>query len=141
MCGNSLLEEFEGIKLFDERLLGEVKKDSYEEINNINKEINKLYMASGDNSKEIKSLENKKKKLQKDMKKDKETQQITLGDSLANRIKESKKKLADLKKLQKEFFNEQNKKKKKELKEGIDRIEWELIEETLNEENNQKKEE
>jgi len=133
MCGNSLLEEFEGVKLFDERLLGEVKKDPYEEINNINKEINELYNSIGDKSKEIKLLENKKKRLQKDMKKDRETQQITLGDSLANRIKESKKKLSELTKLQKQFFNEQNKKIKKQLRENIDRIEWELIEETLKE--------
>src|SRR3989344_4252230 len=47
MCGNSLLEEFEGIKLFDEKLLGEVKKDNSLEIKRVGEELDRLYQELG----------------------------------------------------------------------------------------------
>ncbi len=84
MCGNSLLEEFEGIKLFNE---SSIKKQS------------KIEEFS-----EMSSIQ---------------------------------KKLRELKGLQNEFFNEQRKYQKKSLKVKIDNIEWELIEETLKESDNE----
>jgi hypothetical protein len=149
MCGNSLLEEFEGVKLFDERLLGEVKKDYSFEIAQIDNKITELRKEKGEialgkkNDKKIKDIEKEIKKLMK-IKEEflagpkQEIQQTTLEDSLQIRIKESRKKLAELKKLQKEYFSEQNRKIKKRLREDIDRIEWELIEETLKEQGNEK---
>src|SRR3989338_2803154 len=47
MCGNSLLEEFEGKKLFDEKLLGEVKKDISSDLNQITDEIAQVYQELG----------------------------------------------------------------------------------------------
>jgi len=47
MCGNSLLEEFEGVKLFNEKLLGEVKKDNSKEIKQIENEIKELEKERG----------------------------------------------------------------------------------------------
>lgn len=93
-CGNSLLEEFEGVKLFDEKLLIELPEE--------------------------------------------EVQHVTLNEALQKRIKESQKKLKDLKDLQKEFFNEPNREFKEQHTKGIDKIEWELIGETLKEEGNEK---
>jgi len=93
MCGNSLIEEFEGMKLFDEKLLTNVPKDS--------------------------------------------TTQSTLDKNFNLRLKKSQIKLKELKNLQKLFFKEQNIKNKKKYRSEIDRIEWELIEETLKEEGNE----
>ncbi|MCG2718700.1 MAG: hypothetical protein L6408_07700, partial [Nanoarchaeota archaeon] len=147
MCGNSLLEEFEGVKLFDEKLLGEVKKDVSFEVKRIEKEISELYVKKGDIvrgksngislkdvEKEIKKLEKKKEKLlsaPKDNDRD-----STLDEALLHRRKESQKKLSELKILQKEFFNAENRNLKKQLRDKIDKIEWELIEETLKEQGN-----
>ena len=69
MCGNSLLEEFEGVKLFDDSLLGEEVKDIRPELDRIEKEIKELNLKAGeiilgkskgsidDIKKEIKKLE------------------------------------------------------------------------------------
>ncbi len=148
MCGNSLLEEFEGVKLFDEKLLGEVKKEVPFEVKYIEKEISELYKKKGDIilgksnrdsrkdvEKEIKKLERKKNKL---LTTPKDTSRhLTLDEATQHRIKESQIKLLELKGLEKQFFNEQNRKVKKKLKEEIDKIEWELIEETLKEQDNE----
>ena len=148
MCGNSLLEEFEGIKLFDERLLGKVKKEVPFEVQQIDKEIKRMYKEKGDIirgkskdkttkeiDKEIKKLQKKKQKI---LSRPKETnQQITLAESMQKKIKESKKKLAELKKLQQQFFNEQRRGVKKELRNKIDKLEWDLIRVTLEEQGNE----
>jgi len=148
MCGNSLLEEFEGVKLFDEKLLGEVKKDYSFEIKQISDEIAELNKEKGEialgklngNSikeidKEIKKLEGKKQKILSGPKES--TRNLTLDEAMQKRIRESQKKLKELKQLQKKFFDEQNRKLKKQLRADIERIEWELIEETLKEQGNE----
>ena len=147
MCGNSLLEEFEGVKLFDEKLLGETKKDNSFELKQINNEIARLYKEKGniitgkskgnvkEIEKEIKLLERKKKRLVSDL--TDTSRNMTLNEAAENRIKESQKKLSELKRLQKEYFNEQNRNTKKQLRDKIGRIEWELIDETLKEQNNE----
>jgi len=147
MCGNSLLEEFEGVKLFDEKLLGETKKDNSFELKQISDEIARLWKEKGqlitgksngdikEIEKEIKLLERKKKELESGSK---DTfRNMTLDEASENKIRESQKKLSELKKLQKEYFNEQNRNTKKKLREDISKIEWELIEETLKEQNNE----
>jgi len=147
MCGNSLLEEFEGIRLFDDKLLGQLEKDYSFEIMHIDNKIADLYKEKGEIirgknkrktvkevDKEISKLERKKKKILSGPKDN--FRNLTLDEVMQKRIKESKKKLSELKKLQKQLFNEQNRKIKKKLKEDIDKIEWELIEETLKEQGN-----
>lgn len=147
MCGNSLLDEFKGKKLFDEKLLGDTPSDNDEKIKDINKRIETLYNELGkihtgktkdeslkseiDN--EIRKLDRKKKKLQSKEKDD--SQQFTLDDDYRKRIKESQLKLNELQKLQKLFFKEQNTKLKKKYRAEIEKIEWKFIEETLQENN------
>ncbi len=133
MCGNSLLEEFEGVKLFDEKLLGEIKRNYAGELSDINKKISELMQKKAD-EKQIKKLQKEYKNLEKESKEDKSSKQSTLGWD--NRIKESQRKLSELKRLQKEFFNAENRNLKKQLREKIDKIEWEMIEETLKEQGN-----
>ena len=149
MCGNSLLEEFEGVKLFDEQLLEVIPETSDFELEQVNAEIEKLYTELGeihtgkrkDNGQkkeietELKKLDRKKKAILSRPKD--ETQQSTFDSVLENKRKESQKKLAVLKRLQKDFFNEESRKRKKELAGDIDRIEWELVEETLKEQGNE----
>lgn len=150
MCGNSLLEGFDGKKLFDENLLGEIIIDHSAELEKIDKERSKLYIELGmihtgkikdetrkkDIEKEIKKLDNEEKKLESlgnDF-----GQQFTLDDDYkTRRIKESQRKLKLLDKTHKKFFNEQNTKKKKKYREEFERIEWEFIEETLHEDGNE----
>jgi hypothetical protein len=138
MCGNSLLEEFEGKKLFDEKLLGEIKRNFGKELKEISTKISELYTDQEDDfEKQLSKLKRQRKKIETEARKDRESSQATLNDSISMRIKESQVKLRELKKLQKEFFNEENKKLKKEHRERIDELEWELVEETLKEEGNE----
>ena len=48
MCGNSLLDEFEGVKLFDERLLGKTKNEDSLEVKNIEERTKELYQEFGE---------------------------------------------------------------------------------------------
>jgi len=149
MCGNSLLEEFEGVKLFDEKLLEEIPKHDSSlieqikiEMDQLNQELGEIYTGKKkDNGrkaeidKEIKKLERKKREILSVPKEG--IQQFTLDQIHQNRKKESQRKLAELKKFQKIYFNEQNRKLKKQYAEEIDKIEWGLIEETLKEQGNE----
>ena len=146
MCGNSLLEEFEGIKLFDESLLEivEAKSAQQYEIEEIKKQLESLYKLKGrivlgqekgeslqDVEKKISKLERKRKGLLKP-KADK-TSITTLEEALQQKKRESQRKLNELRKLHKEYFNEESRDKKKALREKIDTLEWKLIETTLEE--------
>lgn len=148
MCGNSLMDEFEGVKLFDEQLLGEIKKEDYsEEIRNIEKDIEKLYEELGmintgkkkdygrsnEIKREIDKLKKKKQKLEATPQK--EGAYGSLFE--VQRIKESQKKLKQLQALHKQFFNEHNRRNKIELRAEIEKKDWEFIEETLKEQGNE----
>ena len=136
MCGNSLLEEFEGIKLFDEKLLGSFKKDKQFEIKKINNQIielkDRLKYAKSiiEREKNDFAIKKLKKKINK-MAKKSATEQISFVET------ESEKKIKQLKSFQKKYFNEQNGNIKRDLREKIYKIEWELIEATLKEQDNE----
>lgn len=94
MCGNSLIEEFEGVKLFDESILFGTPKEKKEKQSNLDKFV-------------------QEKRVQSQIKFEK------------------------LRQLQKEYFNEQNGTKKKQLMNEIQNLEWDFIEATLKEQNNE----
>ena len=149
MCGNSLLEEFEGVKLFDEKLLIEIPKDySYQleqidrEVNKLNQELHDIHTGKEADNGRTKQIQRELKNLKREKEHilsgpDEDVPQVTLDEAFQKRIRESQKKLNKLKELQKKFFNEQNRKIKKQLRADIDRIEWELIEDTLKEQGNE----
>jgi len=149
MCGNSLLEEFEGVKLFDEQLLEVIPETGNFELEQVKADVEKLYTELGEIHTGKRKDNGRKKEIETDLKKlerrrkdilsrpKDETQQSTFESVLENRRKESQKKLAELKRLQTAFFNEQDRKRKKELAGEIDRIEWELVVETLKEQGNE----
>ena len=149
MCGNSLLEEFEGKRLFDERLLQKLPEEKPVKLEEIEREKNRLYKEFHDIhtgkkqnngrakeiEKELKKLEKRKKDILSDNKED--ITQLSLHSDFSRKIVESQKKLNELKELQSKYFNEQNREIKRQLAEQIDIIEWEFIEETLKEQNSE----
>lgn len=146
MCGNSLLEEFEGVKLFDDSLLGEEIKDIRPELDRIEKEIKELNLKAGeiilgkskgsidDIKKSIKKLEREKNKLT--AKPETKDTNLTLTNFDKVTRDEAKIKLKRLKAKQKEFFNSFDRDTKKQLKQEIEKLEWELIEATLKQQGN-----
>jgi len=146
MCGNSLLEEFEGVKLFDDSLLGEEVKDIRPELDRIDKEIKELNLKAGeiilgkskgsidDIKKSIKKLEREKIKLT--AKPETKDTNLTLTNFDKVTRDEAKIKLKKLKAKQKEFFNSFDRDTKKQLKQEIEKLEWELIEATLKQQGN-----
>lgn len=145
MQGNSLLEEFEGVKLFDEKLLGapvinaEIFESNNQRISKLQTELMSHYIKNPawlknkelDRPQEVRNLEAQLHELLKNKKMIKETgyEQKDLFASVA----ESSQIKDELEKLHKRFFEETNKNKKDELKERIERLDWELIEITLKE--------
>ncbi|MFA5857436.1 MAG: hypothetical protein WC955_00055 [Elusimicrobiota bacterium] len=152
MQGNSLLEEYEGIQLFDERLLSRTSKQE------IIDKISALDLRlKGNYSQRLKYYENnpdwmKKKCVDKpaelklleknteDLNSDKEKLVVELEsygqDELALDKRVSAKPIGDeLKRLHKEFFETNEKEIKDKLKKQIETMEWELIEVTLKEHN------
>ena len=148
MQGNSLLEEFEGIKLFDEKLLQMQIIDSNlldpknKIISELQSQLLKFYMGNTqwmqkgehkDKPQEVITLETKLRKILKEGKKIKETS-VEQKDLFTDVIK-SRYIRDELENLHKKFFGETNKKSKDELKRQIENLEWELIEATLKEQN------
>ena len=144
MVGNSLVEEFNGIKLFDDRLLGTGLTDVNQKLNKLDNQIHELKIEKGqiaagkkkgdivkiDNH--ISSLKRKIENLKNNM--NEVRTQYKFDENVS--IRESQKKFYELKRLQKQFFNAKSRADKNEYKVQIDKIEWELIEETIKEQGN-----
>ena len=140
MQGNSLLEEFEGIRLFDERLLESNIEDKEKGLANVKDKINILqqeYFALHSGGKltevrkeqiqaEIKRNQSVQKQLQI---KPKPTENVGMFDapSRAGEV------LNELKTLHRAFFEATQRNKKDEIKKKIETLEWELIEISLTE--------
>lgn len=137
MCGNSLLEEFEGNKLFNEKLVS-VGQRYPVKVQQLDTEINELKERIEREEDKIiaEKLENdlkKKKKLRKKLIKynSEEKQQSQLYEE------ESQKKLRKLAKLPNKYFDQEGKALKKEYIEELEKIEWEYIQESLKEQGNE----
>jgi hypothetical protein len=140
MCGNSLIEEFEGTKLFDENLL-EVPEitPELERINtkkeHLEKKLKQLREESSINIDIITEIDNQISKLRKKIKKiSAKTNNKSQASLFAS---DAQKKLKKLKEKHTQFFNAESPNKKKKLRKDIDLIEWEFIEETLKNEGNE----
>lgn len=143
MQGNSLLEEYEGIKLFDEKII--TKTDSgqailVESLKKKQTELQRVYIALHSKNKltsfkqaelndELTKINNQLKKLN--------NSNINNNDNggLFDLLSEAKRKAEELKHLHKVLFETTQKKKKDEIKLRIETIEWDLIEATLKEQN------
>lgn len=146
MQGNSLLEEYEGIKLFDERIILSHTENVEEKIKKIKlrqSEIQKEYFALHSNGKlsPVKKLEieTESKNIEKQIKElEKFEANKAAKAGLFDIFKESQKKAEHLQQLQKQFFAITSREEKKVLKSKIDELEWELVEVTLREEGKSK---
>ncbi len=143
MQGNSLLEEFEGIKLFDEKLIAIVdtgKEKQLESLKQKQAALQKEYFELHSQNKltpaRQEELNSELKKLQKQTKKLSQSEKVIAENAgLFDIYSEAKKKADDLKRLHKEFFEATQKSKKDNIKKQIEQLEWELIEATLKEQN------
>lgn len=137
MQGNSLLEEFAGVKLFDDDLLAATSQDTEAQKTAIREEIirkqNQLIELA---SKKIPSARELKAKFGKEI--EQLTRQLNALSAPAPARQEDKlfrdlstdarEKLAELKRLHKEFFDLSSPKKKKELRQKLEQLEWEFME-------------
>jgi len=143
MQGNSLLEEFEGVKLFDEKLIAVVDTSKEKELESLKQKqaiLQKKYFELHSQNKltpaRQEELNSELKKLQKQTKKLSQTEKVaTENAGLFDVYSDAKKKADDLKRLHKEFFEANQKSKKDSIKRQIEQLEWGLIEATLKEQN------
>jgi len=143
MQGNSLLEEFEGIKLFDEKLIAVVNTGKEKQLESLRQKqatLQKEYFELPSQNKltpaKQAELNSELKKLQAQTKKLNQPEKVTVENAgLFDVMSEAKKKADDLKRLHKEFFGATQKSKKDNIKKQIEQLEWELIEATLKEQN------
>jgi hypothetical protein len=144
MQGNSLLEEYEGIKLFDESLILDTEKLKKERLAKINSRKSLLQQEYFKLHSDGKLTKNKKTEVEKEMKALSREEaglnkvQIEQNGSLFEKVGKSMEKAQELNRLHKEFFNVAQKSRKSEIKKKIDMFEWELIEETLKEQGKEK---
>jgi len=141
MQGNSLLEEFEGIKLFDEELFTKSMFDNTAQIESLKAKISELsrefvqlYQKGEFTGIKKQQIEAELQKNNKALKKLTDRPKPTIENTgLFDQESEAKEKAKDLKRLQKEFFNTSHKKEKDQIKKRIESLTWELIEATLRE--------
>lgn len=152
MCGNSLIDEYEGIKLFNDGLF-------HETFNNINrkKELNDrldfLYIQQGmvltGKINDFKKAELIKKEIEKIEKElnllSPAKQDLGLQPTLYEKVSDEKihflniqKKIKRLDELNSLYFNEDNKEQKEGYRSEIESIQWYIIEETLKYDDNEK---
>ncbi len=145
MQGNSLLEEFEGVKLFDEKLISGADLGKGAQIEKIKAEIDRIqkeYIRLHSNGKLIVSkkqeLDHELGKLNSLLKKlTKPEKTSENGSGLFDSPSRAKEKANELKALHREFFEASQKSRKEQIKKRIETLEWELIEETLKEQGKQ----
>lgn len=149
MQGNSLLEEFEGVKLFDEKLLkqplinSEIFNQTTQIIQKLQSELisfyakNPQWMQKGehkDKPNKVIELENKLREILKQNKKI--TENSIEQKDLFMSVAESKMIWDEIKSKHERFFSESDREKKKDLRKQIDHLNWLLIESTLEEQKN-----
>ncbi|MCB4791943.1 MAG: Eco57I restriction-modification methylase domain-containing protein [Elusimicrobia bacterium] len=143
MQGNSLLEEYEGVKLFDEKLITSNDFDKQKLIESIKQkqsELQKEYLDLHAKNKLTKikqaGLNEELKKLDKQLKGlDKQDIKAEETAGLFDGQNEAKQKREMLKQLHKELFETNEKEAKGKIKKQIDKIGWDFIEATLKEQN------
>jgi len=143
MQGNSLLEEYEGVKLFDEKIIQVIDTGKEKQIEDLKKRqsiIQKEYFDLHSRNKLAPirkvELDAEAKKIHDQLKKLNQTENDDLektGLFDFDKHSESKMKAEQLKSLQKNFFETNMKEKKEEIKKQIEKLQWELIEATLKE--------
>jgi hypothetical protein len=141
MQGNSLIEEYEGIKLFDEGLIKAAPIEMIEQIKQTRNKINslqKLYIELHSVGKltKVKKVEideqmKQQQSILKQLQKGKDSDSVDAD--LFDALSAAKKNWEELKKKHQEFFSSAEKTQKDELRKQIAKLEWDLIKATLDE--------
>jgi len=138
MQGNSLLEEFESIRLFDDKVLFRPDEAQEQNITQMREKIRRLQAETirtrseatkaGPLGKSV--VEREIARLQKELK-------VLLPRQTHEQIEldagESWRRLARLQQLHEDFFKESNRKKKDEIRGELERLEWDFMRATLRE--------
>ena len=139
MQGSSLLEQFEGITIFDEKFLTAAPEDNEsiiidlkEQKSRVEGEYIRLYQSNTLSKAEQARLEQELKKVNRDIKKRRKQQEIDKSLQLGM-FNDGENKAAELKKLHTTFFNATRKTEKDRLRREIERLTFELIRTTLQE--------
>ncbi len=147
MQGNSLVEEYEGVKLFDEAFIGEdedtsladEKKKLRERLTTIQREYVQGLKTESLSAARKAELDNEIAATNAELKKIElagikaRTQKNAQSKGLFDLVSEARKKAKLLESRQNEFFEVSSADKKRALRDEITRLEWELIEATLQE--------
>ena len=141
MQGNSLLEEYEGVRLFDDKLIFTVNFDKDKQVSalkekqaKLSSEYIRLHQADKLTRDKKQRIDGELKKINAQIKRlEQSGKRVEENSSLFDIYSTAKKKSDELKRLHKEFFETTQKTKKDELKKQIEMLEWDLIEVTLRE--------
>ena len=143
MQGNSLVEEYWGVKLFNEEFIQEdnrkeAKIDRLKERRrDLDSEHLALHQAGKLNSERKKLFAREIKRIEKEIKELRSARTKDPRQGLFDVVNEAKQKAAQLERLHKDFFAASSPPKKQEIRNRISDLEWELIEATLTERNQQ----
>jgi type I restriction-modification system DNA methylase subunit len=137
MQGNSLLEEFESIRLFDDKVLKRPDEDRGERIAELKEKMRlrqvEAIRAHGDGKRGAAA----KLSAERDIARLKKQLDALVHDVTHEHIEldaeESWRRLARLQSLHDEFFKESNRKKKDDIRAELDRLEWDFMRATLRE--------
>jgi hypothetical protein len=142
MQGNSLLEEFEGIKLFDEKLFMPSapsfdRQKRIDDLKSTQAELQRQYIKLHSTGKLTKekglAIEAEIKKITSQLKQLVDQPKAKEEPGLFASISEARKKADELKLLHKQYFDASHKDEKDKIRKQIDALEWDLIETTLRE--------
>ncbi|MFQ5786593.1 MAG: Eco57I restriction-modification methylase domain-containing protein, partial [Thermodesulfobacteriota bacterium] len=141
MQGNSLVEEYEGIKLFDEKLMTSTPFEQIqiqgleERVSQLSSEEIRLHESGKLTHDRKRDLYLQMKEARNSLKKLKRSQGTEKEQGQLNFRSDGKKKGEELKRLHNDFFASTQKREKDTLKKRIEVLEWEFIEATLKEQN------
>jgi hypothetical protein len=145
MQGNSLLEEYEGIKLIDERFFAEPENNEHviEQLKQQEKKLQRQYIRLHQNNEltdqKKKEINRQLKKIPRQIKQYQKQEQTNGAVSDLFGSNRAQEKAEQLLELQDRFFDTYRRDEKQDLKTRIETLTWELIELTLQEQNEQQK--
>lgn len=143
MQGNSLVEEYWGVKLFNDDFIREDDRNEakIERLKERRRSLDAVHLALHQSGRitagEQQSFARETKRIEKEIKtlRNSATKDPRLG--LFDVVSEAKRKANQLEQLHKDFFAASSPAKKQEIRQRINELEWELIEATLAEKNQQ----
>lgn len=144
MQGNSLLDRFEGVKLFDDSRLSLIDLDAKADRAAIKDRANKLQSEFLTLHRAGKLTKIKKFEIENDIKRQQRALvalesakgQRHIQDDLIDQFKESREKFKLLRQKHAEFFEVQSRKRKDELRRELEELEWDFMVATLREDGN-----